>query len=167
MSIHKAAIKEDPTELIEILDRNKEIINEPEKGMLHTALMLAVKMERVESVQLLLDYGADPNLQNIEGRTALHLLPEKQPIAWTSVDHKVKIAELLLQNGADLTITDQFGGQPLWYAVFYVKKTEDIDLVKTYLKYGADPNYNNNGQSALDFAKKIEYVPLIEALENP
>jgi ankyrin repeat protein len=48
--------------------------------MRHTALMLAVMMERIGS-ELLLDFGADPNLQNIEGRTALHLLPERQPIA--------------------------------------------------------------------------------------
>lgn len=166
MNIHQAAIKEDPSQLKTILDENRTLINEPEKGMLHTALMLAVKMERIASVQLLLDYGADPNLQNIEGRTALHLLPEHQPIAWTSVDRKIRIAELLLQNRADLTITDQFGGQPLWYAVFYVKNQEDINIVKTYLQYGADPNYKNNGQSALDFAKQIEYEPLINVLEG-
>ena len=73
---------------------------------------------------------------------------------------------MLLQKGADLSITDQFGGQPLWYAVFYVKPPEDISLVKTYLKYGADPNYKNNRKSALDFAKQIEYQPLIEVLEG-
>ena len=165
MNIQQAAIKENPSELKKIVEEHPENINEPEKGMLQTALMLAVIMERIESVQLLLDLGADPNLQNVEGRTALHLLPERQPIAWTSVSNKIKIAELLLQNGADLTITDRYGGQPLWYAVFYVKTLEDIDLVKTYLKYGADPDYENNGQSALDFAKKIEYQPLIEVLE--
>ena len=166
MNIQQAAIKENPSELKKIVEEHPENINEPEKGMLQTALMLAVIMERIESVQLLLDMGADPNLQNIEGRTALHLLPERQPIAWTSVSNKIKIAELLLQNGADLTITDRYGGQPLWYAVFYVKTLEDIDLVKTYLKYGADPDYKNNGQSALDFVKKIEYQPLIEVLET-
>lgn len=166
MNIHQAAIKENPTELKRILEEHPENVNDPEKGMRHTALMLAVMMERIESVELLLDFGADPNLQNVEGRTALHLLPERQPIAWTSVNHKIKIAELLLQKGADLSITDQFGGQPLWYAVFYVKTPEDISLVKTYLQYGADPNYKNNKQSALDFAKKIEYQPLIEVLEG-
>ena len=166
MNIYKAVIRKDPTQLKAILAENRAIINDPEKGMRHTALMLAVMMERIESVELLLDFGADPNLQNIEGRTALHLFPEHQPIAWTSVSHKIKIAELLLQKGADLSITDQFGGQPLWYAVFYVKTPEDISLVKTYLKYGADPNYKNNRQSALDFAKQIEYQPLIEVLEG-
>ncbi|AYZ12080.1 hypothetical protein EGY05_09135 [Chryseobacterium arthrosphaerae] len=165
MNIHQAAIKENQAELKKILEEHPESVNEPEKGMLHTALMFAVKMERIESVQLLLDYGADPNLQNVEGRTALHLLPEHQPIAWTSVSNKIKIAELLLENGADLTITDRFGGQPLWYAVFYVKTPEDLNLVKIYLKYGADPDYKNNGQSALDFAKRIDYQPLIEVLE--
>ena len=90
MNIQQAAIKENPSELKKIVEEHPENINEPEKGMLQTALMLAVIMERIESVQLLLDMGADPNLQNIEGRTALHLLPERQPIAWTSVSNKIK-----------------------------------------------------------------------------
>ena len=81
MNIYKAVIRKDPTQLKAILAENRAIINDPEKGMRHTALMLAVMMERIESVELLLDFGADPNLQNIEGRTALHLLPERQPIA--------------------------------------------------------------------------------------
>ncbi|MET3035950.1 ankyrin repeat domain-containing protein [Chryseobacterium sp. NRRL B-14859] len=166
MSIHQLAIKEDPSELKKMLEKHPENVNEAEKGMLYTPLMLAAEMERIESVTLLLEHGADPNLQNIEGKTALHLLPEQQPITWTSVEHKVKIAELLFQYKADLSILDQFGGQPLWYAVFYVKKPEDVKLVETYLKHGADPDFKNNGQSALDFAKKVGYQPLIEILES-
>lgn len=166
--VHKLAMKEDPSGLRKLLDENNEMVNEAENGMLHTPLMLAVEMERTESVQLLLEYGADSNLPNIEGRTALHLLPERQPIAWTGIENKLKIAKLLLRHGADLATCDRYGWQPLWYAVFYVKEPEDVQLVEMYLAYGADSNYKNenNGQSALDFAKKVAYRPLVEVLEG-
>lgn len=141
-------------------------INLAESGMKTTLLMTAACLEIIDNVKLLLEYGADPNIQDIYGKTVLHLLPEQQPIDNGSIQNKVIIAEMLLKNGADLTIIDQYEGQPLWYAVFYVKKPEDMQLVGTYLKYGADPNYKNNGQSALDFAKKIGYKPLIEILQN-
>ena len=164
--LHKLAMREDPSQLREVLEGNIDIIDATEQGMLHTPLMLAVEMERTESIKLLLEHGADPNLRNIEGMTALHLLPERQPIPWTDVGTKVRIAELLLDHGADLAISDQHGGRPLWYAVFHVREREDVRLVDVYLKYGADPHYENNGQSALDFAKKVAYPPLVESLES-
>ncbi|RVW07100.1 hypothetical protein EGT67_22950 [Prescottella agglutinans] len=166
--LHRSAMKEDPSQLKELLVGHGWDVDEVEKGMLHTPLMLAVEMERTESIELLLDHGADPNLQNIEGRTALHLLPERQPITWTRIENKVRIAELLLRHGADLAISDRYGGQPLWYAVFHVKEPEDVQLVEMYLNHGADPRYKNekNGQSPLDFAKKVAYRPLVESLER-
>lgn len=162
--LHRAAMKEDPSQLKDVLAGNEWDVDGAEKGMWHTPLMLAVEMERIESVELLLNHGADPNLRNIEGMTALHLLPERQPIAWTRVENKLRIAELLLRHGADLEISDQYGGRPLWYAVFHVKEPEDVQLVEVYLKHGADPHYENNGQSALDFARKVAYPPLVEVL---
>lgn len=164
--LHKLAMREDPSELRAVLDGSRETVDDPEQGMLHTPLMLAVEMERTESVELLLEHDADPNRQNIEGMTALHLLPERQPIPWTDVATKVEIAELLLRNGADLAIANQHGAQPLWYAVFHVREPEDVRLVEVYLKHGADPRYRNNGQSALDFARKVAYQPLVKVLES-
>lgn len=140
--------------------------NLAESGMNTTLLMTAVCLEIIDNVKLLLEYDADPNMQDIYGKTALHLLPEQQPIDYTSIENKIAIAEMLLKNGADLSIVDQNGGQALWYAVFYAKKPEDIQLVEIYLKYGADPSFKNNGESALDLAKKFGYAPLIKILEK-
>ncbi len=164
--LHKLAMRDDSSELRVVLAGHTENVDAVEQGMLHTPLMLAVEMERTESVELLLEHGADPNRQNIEGMTALHLLPERQPIPWTNVETKVEIAELLLQRGADLAILDQHGAQPLWHAVFHVREPEDVRLVVVYLKHGADPRYRNNGQSALDFARKVAYQPLVKVLES-
>lgn len=141
-------------------------VNLAEDGMGTTLLITAVCLERIQAVELLLEYDADPNQQDVYGKTALHLLPERQPIEWTNIENKVQIAKLLFQYEANLTIVDQYGGQPLWYSIFYLKKPEDLELVDTYLKHGADPNFKNNGESALDKAEKLQYPPLINLLEK-
>lgn len=170
MNIHQLAIKEDPSELKRLLEEHRENINEPEKGMLYTPLMLATEMERVQSVKLLLEYGADPNLQNIDGKTALHLLPEKQPIEWSSPENKVEIAALLIENGANINIKDNYNNQPLWPAVFEAAdgNPEKLPLVGFYVKNNADiNNKNKSDRSPLDFAKKVGWQPLIDILVYP
>lgn len=170
MNIHKAAIKQVPTELKEILNKGYENIDKPEKGMLYTSLMLATEMERVQSVKLLLEYGADPNLQNIDGKTALHLLPEHQPIEWSSPENKVEIAALLIEHGADINIKDNYNNQPLWSAVFEAAdgNPEKLPLVDFYVKNNADiNNKNKSDRSPLDFAKKVGWQPLIDILVYP
>lgn len=167
MTIHQLAIKENPAELKEILDEHREKINEPEKGMLYTALMLATVMERTLSVKLLLEYGADPNLRNIHGKTALHLLPEKQPIECSSPKNKVEIAALLIEYGANINIKDNYNNQPLWSAVFEAAdgNPQKLPLVAFYVNNSADiNNKNKSDRSPLDFAKKVGWQPLINAL---
>lgn len=141
-------------------------VNLKESGMQTSLLMTAVSLEIIPSVKILLDYGADPNIQDIYGKTVLHLLPEKQPIEYSSIENKITIANLLFSKQADLNIIDKDGGQPLWYSVFYMKKPEDIGLVEVYLKNGANPTFKNNGESALDKANKLGYQPLINLLES-
>ncbi|HCN50335.1 MAG TPA: hypothetical protein DIT10_14815 [Chryseobacterium sp.] len=169
MNIHQLAIKEDPTELKKMLEEHPESVNEKEKGMQQTPLMLATEMERVQSVKLLLEYGADPNLQNVDGKTALHLLPVKQPIKWSSSDAKIEMAVLLMKHGADINIKDNYNNQPLWTAVFEAADgdLEKLPLVELYVKNNADINNKNKSErSPLDFAKKVGWQPLIDILEQ-
>jgi hypothetical protein len=43
----------------------------------------------------------------------------------------------------------------LYGMLYFMSKTpEDISLVKTYLKYGADPNYKNNSKVPLILQNK-------------
>ncbi|WP_278379892.1 ankyrin repeat domain-containing protein [Chryseobacterium arthrosphaerae] len=169
MNIHQLAIKEDPTELKKMLEEYPESINEREKGMLQTPLMLAAEMERVQSVKLLLEYGADPNLQNIDGKTALHLLPVKQPAKQSTPEAKVEIAALLLENGADINIKDNYNNEPLWTAVFEAADgdSEKLPLVAFYVKNHADVNNKNKSdRSPMDFAQKVGWQPLIDVLQD-
>ncbi len=69
-----------------------------------------------------LEYGANPNVQDIYGKTALHLLPEQQPIDYTSVDNKVNIVKVLFKHGANISKLENNERELLWYAVFYYEK---------------------------------------------
>ncbi len=54
------------------------------------------------TVQILLKYGADPNIQNNDGKTALMYLcidPE--------YDSKINTCKLLLDNGANINLQDK------------------------------------------------------------
>lgn len=77
-----------------------------------TALMVAAESHRynstaqerrdgIESVRLLLAAGADPNLRDSRGATALHRATNAE------------IAKLLLERGAKLEARDEFGATPL------------------------------------------------------
>ena len=74
----------------------------------YTALILAVKRNRMEDMDHLLANGADPNLQNKFGYSAL---------AWAVKNGKVVIARALLANGADPNAKNEYGDTALIMAV--------------------------------------------------
>lgn len=142
-------------------------INLSETGMQTTLLMTAVCLEFVDITKLLLEYGADPNLKDIYGKTALHLLPEIQPIDWTNVNNKIEIARLLIQFNANINILDNEGRSPLFYSTLYIKKQDDLKLLEFYLENGANPNLKSeSSESSLEFAKRINSQIRIDLLEK-
>lgn len=67
----------------------------------NTALHFLVKrktQDALAAVQFVLDNSANPNVQNDEGDTPLHV---------ALLNDNTKVADLLIQQGADLTITNQ------------------------------------------------------------
>ena len=101
-----------------------------------SAIHTAVFKDLRDMVKLLIDSGININIQNKDGKTSLHYVAEYD---------SVSLAKVLLENGADLSIQDKYGNQPLWTAVFNDKGRNDRrDLIKLFLKYGADVNHKNN-----------------------
>jgi ankyrin repeat protein len=110
-----------------------------------TALMFAARENAIESVRALIDAGADLNLQDGEGSTALVL---------SIVNTHFDLAAVLLERGADPNVADETGMAALYAAVDMrtlapmlarppLKLTatlDPIDLVKMLLEHGADPN---------------------------
>ena len=100
--------------------------------------------------QLLLDYGADPNVRDAEdGETVL-----QEACANILYD----VVELLLYYGADPNIPDYDGDTALMY-------TADINIKRLLLYYGADPNIqNNDGDIYLMTAVKNNNIQMVELL---
>lgn len=70
-----------------------------------TALMVAVYRGSHKFVKLFLEMGADPNIQNGVGRTAVMVLSEAQGVEAS----RAKILRLLLDSKPDLSITCMHG----------------------------------------------------------
>lgn len=104
----------------------------------NTPLHTAARYSRIESAEMLLKAGADPNITAENGFTPLHEAAEN---GWDS------IVSLLVQNDdCILDVKDVHGNTPLMRAAYY----NYTDIVKILVNAGADLNIqNNSGQTAL------------------
>ena len=102
------------------------------------------------STTLLLNNGADPNIQCTMGETPLF-----QAVDMEKIDH----VKLLLKNGADPNIPNDDGLTPLHLAVI----KQNIPIVKILLKYNANPNIKSKlyQQTPLHLAIKNNTDPMI------
>ncbi|KAK5147870.1 hypothetical protein LTR32_000747 [Rachicladosporium monterosium] len=64
-----------------------------------TPLMIALTNSDHIAVEALLECGADPNIENADGRTALTLLPEG---LWLGEESFLRVVEMLIRFGADV-----------------------------------------------------------------
>ena len=73
------------------------------------------------------------------------------------------IAKLLLDNGANVNVTNFNGATALIYAATFAKK----DIVNLLLENGADITIKDDrGNTAMDHAQMQDAKPIIELLEN-
>ncbi|KAF8204150.1 ankyrin repeat-containing domain protein [Mycena galopus ATCC 62051] len=105
----------------------------------HPPLHAASRTSHLELVQFLLASGADPNLRDNFGKTAL--------LGATNVD----VIQALLNSGADIHAADRNG----WNVLTYVDAT-DSKLLRFLLEHGADPNYadSDHGEMLLHYIAK-------------
>ncbi len=103
-------------------------------------------------VAALLETGADVNLAQADGATALH---------WAAYHGNISLAGLLLDAGADASAANRNGSTPLWLAASH----GDAAMVDTLLEGGADANEELPlGRKPLMLAARSGSVDAVRAL---
>ena len=139
------------------LKSRKNFLGSPVLSMLFhwggiSSVMLASCAGHVEIVSLLLETGADKNLQDRDARTALILASE-----WGHFE----IVRLLLEAGADKNLQDRTGYTALMKASF----GGHVDIVRLLLDAGADKNLRDKtGMTAHMLASSRAYVEIVRLL---
>lgn len=113
------------------------------------ALLKSVRYGRLKLVRLLIEGGADPNIRDSEGRTALIIAVITDFHDSQSAPKNVVI-KYLLEHGADVNAHDLRGRTALLYACAY---PVPMALVTMLVEYGADPTLTDcTGKDALQHA---------------
>jgi hypothetical protein len=116
-------------------------INFQERGT--TPLMYVIRYGMTNIVRLLLDIGAETDLQDQYGKTAL---------MWASIDGHTDIVKLLLDKGVKPNIQERYG----FTALMYASESGHENTVKLLLENGADPTLKNeDGDTALHWVSTI------------
>jgi uncharacterized protein len=127
--------------------REKQLDRRPAGGM--TSLMFAAREDRLETVRILAENGADLNSTMADGTTALLM---------AILNGHFEVANFLLSRGADPNLADTDGKAPLYAAVEMrdwwptdtpepvVNKEVALTLIKTLLDRGANSNARLTGK---------------------
>jgi len=102
--------------------------------------------------KLLLNYNANPNLQEKYGRTALHFATNLR---------QSEMILLLLKHGAKINLQDNYGMNPLSMAVTKYQPTEhnNIETITLLLQNGANPlAKDRQGKTAFDIARERKFT---------
>ena len=81
-----------------------------------TALSIACRLGNIKMMEFLIDSGANIDEVYSNGKTILHLEAEGHKLGKDTF-FNVDVMQLLIKNGANLTVKDDFGYFPLDYAV--------------------------------------------------
>ena len=127
-----------------------------------TALCAACREGHESVVRLLLHNGANPNVQDGFGTTALHYAVGHCRFYDTRCVKRTEtsIVEMLSSAGADVNALDIVGASPLYLACEKGK----TEFVKLLLRRGANPNVRTKGTYPLHAAYRAENYDVIKLL---
>ena len=161
-ALHTAVLFRRPVNLAAILKTNPEVdvTNNAQNTPLHLAVQ---RPENQESVEHLLQYGADVNFKDPSGRNALLI---------TVASVQTGYIEILASKGVDINSQDNEGNTALHYVLNRVLENKSfMPMIKLIaaplLKEGADPHIKNrNGKSPVDLAEESGEKELIDLLKS-
>jgi len=156
------AIKENDLKTLREEAADKAKINmRSEKDEL-TPLMYAAHKGRVEATRLLLELGADANLQDVLGNSALHHSTK-------AFRNNLEIAKALLEAKATMTLKNTKGHTP-WAKVFaedvgtLAKDEQEFLLLLLKNGYCPDPKTSNHATWLHEIADKADVAALADLL---
>jgi serine/threonine protein kinase len=118
------------------------------------------KNQAREIIKLLINYGADPNLTDVNGDTALHMINTLDSHVLNCSNSnllELQILDLLVSKKADPQIKNKAGNT----ALHMMAKRNLFPVVKRMIGYGWKPmEVNNAGESPLSIAANIYDVPV-------
>lgn len=147
------------TDVVELLKQhgataNKKIERRHRIAGINDDLTVAARYGDFQKVKELLNAGADPNAEAIDGWTVLMVAVE---YGW------VDIVELLLDKGANPNVKDRHG----WTALMVAALKGYTGIVKLLLDAGADPDVKNeDGKTALMWAASYGYTEIVGLLKQ-
>ena len=112
-------------ETVKVLLKYGAKINDPDREG-NTPLMIAVQKGCCQIVKYLCEKGADPNLQNAKGETAIIIAAANIHI---SEDHVIYIVNTIVAHGGNINIQDSRGRS----AIFYAIEKNKVRVVKFFL----------------------------------
>lgn len=156
--LHDAIRKDDHAEVERLLESGKDVNAKDEDG--NTPLHLAAAAGHPQMIELLLKHGADINARGENGQTPL-LSALIEVGGYPDKDREKRYsasAILLINRGADVTVTDSRGKTALHQAAYYGM----LDVAKELIKKGADVNANGGVGTPLQEA--TENLDMVELL---
>lgn len=194
-ALAKAVIKKDYTRIEQLLQKGTDINTQhPSTGT--TVLMIASSYYYYDDcVEYLISKGAEVNLKDNEGKTALlwaasnslenakilisngakvnepandGMTPFLQAtLGVSSGKIPIEMCELLRKNGANINAELKRKSALGWNALHYAATNGDAELVKYLIKYGANVNKaTGEGSLPLFLAKLGGYDDLVKILKN-
>lgn len=120
-----------------------------------TPLKLAVKKNYHDMVRFFIKKGANTNFKDKDGATALCFV------------HDLRMAKLLVSNGAKINISIKKGYLKGWTALHFAVSKNQVKVSRYLLNKGANPtSLSNWGESPLHIAVSVGNVKLFKILYN-
>ncbi len=156
-ALHAAAASGNPQIVELVISSNVDANAKAKDGV--TPLRLAAQAhDQVDIATILINHGADVNVPDEDGRTALN---------WAVTMNHLRTVELLLQLGADVNVVDNLGTTPLHWAVLHdgesrYKQSDIYKTVQLLLAKGASLDVvDKRGRTPSSMAKSKEIVSLL------